>query len=272
MVKHLLVHVDSTPRTEERLGLALALAKRHGAKLTGLFAELESLGASLVARRTPGQVQEAAQAAGAHFAAAVQAAGVASAWWALSGAEPAELVGQVVACCRYADLAILGQHDEQARMPAYLVDQVALDSGRPALVVPATGRRHPGVGDRVVVAWNASRESARALHDALPLLRGAAFVGLLAFQRPGAEAEGPSGPRPDVIELLALHGVRARYERAVADPQGIGQAPALLSYAFENQADLVVLGARAEGFPVKHLGEVARDTLRATSTPVLLVG
>jgi len=271
MVKHLLVHMDSTPRAGERLGLALALARRHGAKVTGLFAELEALGSSLVARRTPGQVQEAARAAGERFGAAAQAAGVASAWWTLGGAEPAELVGRVVACCRYADLAVLGQPGEQDRMPGYLVDQVVLDSGRPALVVPATGH-HPGAGERVVVGWNASRESARALHDALPLLRGAAFVGLLAFQRPGGEAEEPGGPRPDVMELLALHGVRARYERAVADPQGIGLAGVLMNHAFDNQADLVVLGARAEGFPVKHLGEVAREYLRSMATPVLLAG
>ncbi|MBI5068275.1 MAG: universal stress protein [Deltaproteobacteria bacterium] len=268
MVKHLLVHVDSTPRSEERLGLALAVARRHGARVTGLFAELETMGGSLVARRTPDQVHEAARAAQARFGAAVAAAGAPSAWWTLAGAEPSDLVGRFVTCARYADLAVLGQPEEHGRMPHYLVDQVVLESGRPALVVPSSGR-HPDAGHRVAVGWNASRESARALHDAMPFLRAAEQVGLLAFQRAAGEGEEPGGPHPDVMELLALHGVRARYERAMADPHGIGLAGVLMNHAFDTQADLVVLGARAEGFPVKHLGEVAREYLRSMATPVL---
>lgn len=268
MVKHLLVHADSTPRSEERLGLALALARRHGARVTGLFAELETMGGSLVARRTPDQVQEAARGARERFGAAVAAAGVPSAWWTLAGAEPSELVGRFVSCARYADVTVLGQPGDRDRMPPYLVDQVVLESGRPALVVPATGR-HPDAGRRVAVGWNASREAARALHDAMPFLRAAEQVGLVAFQRPAGEGEEPGGPHPDVMELLSLHGIRARYERAVADPHGIGLAGVLMSHAFDIQADLVVLGARPEGFPVKRLGEVSREYLRSMATPVL---
>lgn len=77
-------------------------------------------------------------------------------------------------------------------------------------------------------------------------------------------------PPADIVAHLALHGVKARSERAVEDEDGIGAAGTLLNYAFESRADLTVIGAAAQGFPLRRLSAGAREVLRSTSTPVLL--
>ena len=52
-----------------------------------------------------------------------------------------------------------------------------MHSGTATLVVPVAGR-FARIGENVWVAWNATRESARALHDAMPLLRRANDLGV----------------------------------------------------------------------------------------------
>ncbi len=268
-LRHLLVHADSTEGAHQRLDLAVTVARRFGARLTGLFAEVDSLGSSLVGRRSPQQLQEAAAKARDAFARRAGAAGVDAEWWHLGSAGHAELVALTAACCRYADLAIFGQHDpEESRAPADMVEHVLLDSGRPLVVVPSTGR-HADMGRRVVVGWNATREAARALNDAIPFMQGAEFVGILALQQPSPAETSLRMPPADVVAHLAHHGIKAAYERVVEDEQGVGATDALLNYAFESQADLTVAGAHGHAFPLRHAGAAGRELLRSMVTPVL---
>ena len=116
--KHLLVHLDASPRADERLGLALALAGRFGALLTGLFAESPSLGQSVVGRRDPAAVARAAAEVRKAFEARLGAAGVTGEWWQLEPRDYGYVVGWTALCCRYADLSIFGQHEEkEGRVP-----------------------------------------------------------------------------------------------------------------------------------------------------------
>ena len=123
---------------------------------------------------------------------------------------------------RYADLVILGQHDpdDPAAGPRYLPEQVILGSGRPALVVPYIGPAAT-FGERAMVAWDASREAARAVNDALPLLEQAKAVSVLSVN-PGARAVRPRrgagrrhrpAPRPPRHQGRgrARRGARARH-------------------------------------------------------------
>ena len=70
---------------------------------------------------------------------------------------------------RHADLAIIGQENpDRGAFGASpdLAENVVLASGRPILIVPCVGT-YPHVGSRVMVAWDASREAARAVAGAL---------------------------------------------------------------------------------------------------------
>lgn len=269
-LKHLLVHVDSSPRAAERLELSAALAQRCGARLGGLFAEGQTLGAGLVGRRSPERMAEAARAARAAFEARALAAGLQATWWSLEPAEDPVLLGQLPVCCRYVDLAVFGQHEAgQARLPESAVEQAIFLGGRPVLVVPYAGS-FPTVGRRILVGWNGSREAARAVNDALPLLEAAESVQVLAFQR---EPRGQPGGLPplDLMAHLAAHGVAASYEPVLIDPEGIDAADTMLNRSFDTGCDLIVTGAHAQqGLPGPRAAGSTRTLLSTMTTPVLL--
>jgi nucleotide-binding universal stress UspA family protein len=270
--KHLLVHVDSGARAAVRVDLAAALSRRLGARLTALFAELNSLGASLVSRRSPQHMDEARRGARALFEGKANAASLQAEWWELPPGEYGEVVPQAAASCRYADLAIVGQPEaDGAAVPEDFAQEIALGSGRPVLVVPSFGQ-HAGVGRRVLVAWNGSREAARALNDALPFMVTAEAVTVLAFVQPGSGAPPGRMPPLDIAAHLAAHGIAAAYERITEqevpgrDDEGVVHA--LLNRGYEMQADLTVMGF-ARGLPFMGAG-VAKAMLRSLTSPLLL--
>ena len=269
-LKHLLVHLDSSERTPERLGLAVTLAQKHGARLTGLFAETGSLGGSTVGLRSPENIARAAGEARAAFEAGAAAAGLTTDWWQVEAGDYGQVVGWTVVCCRYVDLAVFGQHDpeHESPLPADMVDQVLLNSGRPVLVVPYVGR-YPDIGKRVLVAWTGSREAARAVNDAIPLMQGADEVTVLSLQQ--ASHGGAAAPVPpvDIVVHLRAHGVAAAYERVIIDE--LGAVDNVLNRAAEGSADLTVIGAYGHsGFPFLQRSSTTRDILRMMTTPVLL--
>jgi nucleotide-binding universal stress UspA family protein len=268
MLKDLLVHVDSGPRAVERLDLAVGLARRHGARLTGLFAESHTVGTSLVGRRDPERVARAAREARALLEARAGAAGVETRSWEVELGEYADVVGAAVVCCRYVDLAVFGQQQgDDSPVPEGLVERVVAACGRPVLVVPSAGH-HADVGRRVLVAWTGSREAARALNDALPFLREAESVTVLSIQM-ASESPLPGGlPPVDVVAHLRAHGVAARYVQTLLG--GLGAVDVVLNRASDEGADLVVLGAYGVGGGVMRRADTTRLILETMTVPVLL--
>jgi nucleotide-binding universal stress UspA family protein len=268
-LRHLLVHVDAEDRSAERVDLAVALARRFGARLTGLFSEVSTLGTSIVGRRSPEHLRAALAAARSTFESRTRGPDLDSEWWQLEPAEYAEVVGLTATCCRYVDLAIFGQHDPERgrRVPEELVEHVLAESGRPVLVVPAAGH-YADLGKRVLVAWNASRAAARALHDALPLMRGAEAVTVLALQQPSDRVSSAPMPPLDIVRHLAAHGIAAQYERVVKDDFNL--VDTLLNRSFELHADLLVMGHAQQARPFGARSASSHDILRSMITPVLM--
>ena len=152
--------------------------------------------------------------------------------------------------------------------PPDIVERVLLDSGRPVLVVPYAGH-FSSVGSRALVAWTGSRESARAVNDAIPLMEGAEEVTVLSLQL--APTEPPSVPVPqlDIAAHLHAHGIDARYDRVMIDELAV--VDTVLNRAAEVAADLTVMGAYAHsGFPLLQRSTLPHEILRTMTTPVLL--
>jgi nucleotide-binding universal stress UspA family protein len=204
----------------------------------------------------------------AAFDAATGAAGLTTDWWQIRPDEYGEVVGWTIVCCRHVDLAIFGQRDpgRPSALPDDLIEQVIAKSGRPVLVVPHFGH-HAEIGKRVLVAWSGSREAARALNDAIPLLQRAERVRLLALQQRGAPATVP-GPPVDVVAHLRLHGIEAEYARVAVDD--LGAVANVLNGAAELMADLVVMGDHEGGAPFGQGSTTTRDLLSSMTTAVLL--
>jgi nucleotide-binding universal stress UspA family protein len=274
--KDLLVVVDESPSGAQRIDLALQMASAFGAHLTGLcVSEAAELRPSVLAQ-FPAEVVDMLARVGREDAARVKgvwdarlraaAAGVSTEWRAVAGDS-----GEVTSLhARYADLTVLGQVDPDNPIgPADLPEQVMLGSGRPVIVVPYAGT-FKTVGQRVMVAWNATREATRAVNDALPILERAASVRVVSVN-PGAGPSRGHGeiPGADIALHLARHGVRVEAETFNADDVRVDDA--LLSRAFDVGADLIVMGAYGHSrIGELVLGGATRHILRQITIPVLM--
>ena len=147
------------------------------------------------------------------------------------------------------------------------MQRLLLQVGRPVLVVPASGR-FDAVGSTVMVAWKDTRESARAVHDALPILCRARHVHLVCLERPADNRHVSRSQLDELHRWLLRHEVEATLHQEAAN-SGIGQR--LLARAGELGADLVVMGGY--GHSRLHelvLGGVTRTLLAHMSVPLLL--
>ena len=135
-------------------------------------------------------------------------------------------------------------------------------------MVPYVGT-YPSVGNRVLVAWDASREAARAVADALPLLKDAGHVvALSANPDPGAGKHGEL-PGADIARHLARHGVRVDAERASS--RDVSTADLVLNRIADEDIDLLVMGAYGHA-RVREvwLGGVTRRLMESMTVPVFL--
>lgn len=275
-LRQLLVHLDSTASSAARLRLARLLAGEHGAAVTALYASVPALlevpyvgevGGGIAASLAAVD-EELRQAARARYDEVMREPGAQASW---SATAEVPLAGAVAQQALYADLLVLGQHDTSdpasGLLPADFTPSVIAASGKPAIVVPYVGWSGP-VGETIVIAWKETLQSARAVAAALPLLRRAAVVHVLAW---GAGKPPPlQGARLDLAGYLRLHGVEPRWHDHPEDePSALGEL--LLSQAFDLDADLMVMGcyghSRAREWV---LGGVSRTVLGAMTLPVLM--
>jgi nucleotide-binding universal stress UspA family protein len=169
------------------------------------------------------------------------------------------------------DLTLLTQADPASpeyRLVRDLVEQVLLYSARPTLILPYAGR-FDSIGTNVLVAWDDSRESARAVSDALPLLRLAESVLVVSWNEAGAIEDKTLRPRLEALQRwLMWQGVSADVR---VEKTGIGIAEAMLSRAAELSTDLIVMGAYGHArWTERVLGGATRGLLASMKVPVLM--
>jgi nucleotide-binding universal stress UspA family protein len=254
---------------------AVALAQGFGAHALGIAFAYDPLipgpmmGGGLPAefietQRT--QAEGRARAAIARFEKAAAGAGVACETRMLN-ASISGAARQLGEMARRFDLAVVGQPARQTSMPDEVVDEgVLFESGRPVVFVPFIQRTAPALG-RVMLCWDGSRAAARAVADAMPLLHKAKTVEIVIVgDRPSASDEMPGA---DLGQHLARHGLTVEVKRLTATD--IDVASALLSYAADSDADLMVMGgyghSRLREFV---LGGVTRELLESMTVPVLM--
>lgn len=268
--KTLVVHLDARARRKERLELACGLAAGFEAHLVGLFAVEEPSttayalveGAAVIMQQFRQWREQAEDEARREFEQAARRHGVGKAEWRASAEG---IVAAMRLSARYADLLILGQQDPE-QLADYSVGETILTAGRPVLVVPYAGR-FSSVGRRALIAWNAGREAARAVTDALPLLERAQHVEVVAFDPETGPAQHGEEPSADIALYLARHGVKAA---AAQQRAGIDVGEQILSRAADCDADLIVMGAYGHSRARELvLGGATRTVLGAMTVPVL---
>jgi nucleotide-binding universal stress UspA family protein len=273
--KTILVHVDNGARAPVRVGVASALARRSDAHLIGIHAltTIKLPGYARVAMEGGARLDEyqaklaadAARAAKQVFDRGTSAAGITKSEWRESREDAAEAVP---VHARYADVVVVGQPNEgdTGGVEPDFPERLLLAAGRPLLLVPYAGD-FTEVGKRVLVAWNASREAARAVTDAIPLLREAQSVQVVAFD-PGGAPHG-AVPGADIGLYLARHGIKVTVSQQTADDIDVGNQ--LLSRAADLDIDLIVMGGYGHSrLKELVLGGVTRTILQSMTVPVLM--
>jgi nucleotide-binding universal stress UspA family protein len=268
-MKDILVHVDSSERSRLRVEVAANLARQFGARLTGLFAQVDSHRPAATARMASDGLKQAADTASKMFAEVTEGSGLATQWWQLPHGEPGFVSAETMFCARYFDLVVMGQHEAGSTQPDDLAEQTVLNCGRPVLVLPYAGTfRH--VGSRAVVAWNAGREATRAIHDSMPLLVAAKEVTVLSMRARQDDEIGRIGQLPpiNIMDHLAQQGVNAQGE--FLPDEDIGKMDMLLSRSFDLGADLLVMGAHGQYGLARLRGSGTRYVLKHMTLPVLM--
>lgn len=274
-LRSILVHLHASPRSAMLMRIGLELAVAHEATLTALYATTPSVlelpfgfaeGGAAGLQALQQLDDERREGARKLFDASTVGATSPLQWQELHGEPVIPGVTRQALCT---DLLLLGQYDaddlQSLGVPSDFIASVLIASGKPALVVPFAGE-FDHIGREVLIAWKPTREAARAVSCALPLLRGATRIHVSAEPEPDTSAAGPAA----LESYLRLHGIQARVERHGPVPSDMA-GEGLLSLAADVGADLLVMGcyghSRARELV---LGGASRTVLKSMTLPVLM--
>lgn len=171
------------------------------------------------------------------------------------------------AIARRFDFAVVDQANPGSNTTeAAIIEGALFDSGRPVIIVPYV-HRAPLKLDHVMICWDGSRPAARAIADSMPLLKRAGRIEVVIVANERGKQDEVEGA--DIGRHLARHGLNVSVQRISHDRIDI--ADALLSYAADSSADLIVMGgyghSRLREFV---LGGVTQSALHSMTAPVLM--
>jgi nucleotide-binding universal stress UspA family protein len=181
-----------------------------------------------------------------------------------SVAGAADLFGRIA---RRFDLAVVGQaRPKEGASEELLIEGALFESGRPVVVVPYVQTR-PVTLERALVCWDGSRPATRAIADALPFLRRAKAIDIVAVS--GERGKGSELVGTNMARHLARHGLKVELKRVSAG--NVDVPSAIRAQIAETGADFMVMGgyghSRLREFI---LGGVTRTILTSSAIPVLM--
>lgn len=169
---------------------------------------------------------------------------------------------------RHSGLAVLGSSRgvNGAESALTLSEDVIFASGVPSILVPPQWAAERPVR-KVVIGWNASREAARAISDAIPFLVEAAEVRIVVVPEAKINRLLGEDPGADISRHLARYGVRVTLDSLT----GANAGSLILAKAAEIDADLIVMGAFGQSKITEFVFGSATGTLLGKATiPILL--
>jgi nucleotide-binding universal stress UspA family protein len=276
-IKTILVYLPSEKNAAAILDKVVKIASANEAHVIGfhlipdlpVYGEFPAEISDEVIERLQKLGNDVAAAAKSTFEDTMKTSGISHEWrcFTASYGLGAELIAQHG---HASDLAVCGKTDEDISDAWNDFAEVALmRSGRPVLIVPTDGQAPKEIGKHVVIAWNDTREAARAVFDSIDLIREAETVRAVTVieketQRPAAECLGRN-----LIASLGRHGVSASLDVCFASGGVKGEA--ILSKLLDDGCDLLIMGGYSHSrFREMIFGGVSRDILRDTWVPTLV--
>jgi nucleotide-binding universal stress UspA family protein len=274
MVKDIIVNLSVTEEGSVVGKYAVSVAAALEAHLTGVAFIYDPVVPISGAGYIPAEVIEtqrddnetAAAAAIKSFTVASDQAGI-SAESLMTNASLAGAGDQFARMARRFDLAIVGQAQPEISSLEQIIGETTLfESGRPMIMVPYI-QKAPFKTDNVMVCWDGGRTAARAVADALPLIRKSGQVEIVIVANERGKQDQIEGA--DIGQHLARHGLKVDVHRISGGNIDVGDA--LLSHAADSGADLMVMGgyghSRLREFV---LGGATRSIFESMTVPILI--
>lgn len=274
----ILVHCNDVRRIDAAVGPAAVLAERFQACLIGLSivppilvlpAGMPGTPDTMVVDTQCQAYRQESPRLKAAFETAARGHNLASEWREVE-AGSASVAEVALQHARSADLIVAAQTDPEWLGTAHLdiADRLAVESGRPVLIVPRTGPQRD-LGQNVLVAWNGRREAARAVFDALPILQQAKSVRIIWVNPQSDQEAAQDLAAQDLRAALERQGVKCEPAQTAGPRGGVGQT--ILTCAKDYGCDLLVMGcyghSRLREFV---LGGASRHVLSHMTIPVLM--
>lgn len=241
--------LDTPKNTRQVTDFAVALANQFQGHVIGAHAEAVAMVPLVAPMEIPDPVTVQALQDMAHreteavetlFLDAARREGISHEWRSFvtsSGFNSAALIDSA----RCADLVVAAQgetgmlSESRSELESFL-----FESGRPVLLIPHI-LTAPKPIRRVLIAWNGSREAARATFDAMPFLKAAEEVEIFTVDATDTAAQSADMAGVEIAATLSRHGIKV----SVTSQQKSGLDPAI---AIENRLsdssiDLLVMGA-----------------------------
>lgn len=255
--KDILVYLDPSDDTANRMRLAADLARLHRARLIGVDVCSDAAFTS--------EWRDRALVLQDRFTILLRDAGVRGEYRTI---QQMDHNGRHL-YAHYADLIVASR---LAPAIAELVvkgvpDHPLMAGGVPVLLLPE-GWTYKPVGKNVVVAWKGSREATRAVHDSLPILQTADKVTVFTFD----PETTPYGTEADfVAEHLRHHGVQPTVSTWLGSVGEMTPVEGLFACLETQEADLIVAGAYGHSRLIEGLfGGASRDLTEQPLLPVLM--
>ncbi|HEY7764323.1 MAG TPA: universal stress protein [Aestuariivirgaceae bacterium] len=275
--KTIIVTLNELKAIESVLNVSVDLATTFEAHLTGLYV---IPGPALYPAMGPYASPEMIDVVTGHFEERskeirnkvelmVKPAGIPFEWRELRSVDP-DISSTVSEESRTADLIVLSEPDPNSSMGVErdFVVNVVIDSGRPVLILPHTGRPQLKL-EQIICGYNGSRESARAIHDALPLLKLASDVRVVWVDPSKTPHSAGTLPGADMAVSLSRHGVHATAEAMPTSGEDAGEA--LFTRAQDIGASLIVMGAYGHSRLREYIfGGATRSALSQMRVPLLM--
>lgn len=268
-MKSIILHVNDDLAQDDRLEVALDLARAHGAHLgcvqAGVFdiyLASDPMGGFAGYAALFGVVRARAAEARGRVEARLKHEGVS--WdFELCEGDP---VKTLVSRARLADLVVLSRatgDDGIHPGPMPIAGEVAINVRAPVLVVPPGTRSFDSKGI-IAVAWNGSVEAAHSLRLTLPQLRLASEVHLVTV-------DGDVGdfPATDGSRYLSRHGIASELRECISDGRPVAE---VLQEAVDVvRANCLVMGAYGHSrLRETVFGGVTHDLLLSSPVSLLL--
>ncbi|WP_174148642.1 universal stress protein [Leisingera sp. ANG59] len=271
-IKNILIAYNGGEASDSALHLALQMAAKYDAHLTGIVAH----GASSVTRNIPKWLSNAMRESITEITArrteelaqkfrdqARDRIAEERLHWIDVREDPDRAVSDY---SRLFDITVLGQYENLISADELVLhpDRIAYESGRPILVAPKNFRV-PEINEKAIVAWDGRRTAARAFFDAMQILETKREVEIVTVGKP----ERSPVPKPiDLVTILARHNVEARHHFI---PLSGSIADSILKFSDEMDAGLLVMGAYEHSKLSEDLfGGVTASVLRKTKLPLFL--